>query len=97
MSQDVICQAVYEVVDEFNRQNPGRARLKADIKAPLFGGKSGLDSIGLVNFIVAVEEKLEDRFGEVISLADERAMSQERSPFLTLGSFIDYIGTVFKP
>jgi acyl carrier protein len=54
-------------------------------------GRSGLfDSMGLVSLVVEVEQLLESQFEAVIVLADDRAMSQERSPFLTIGSLADY-------
>ena len=46
-------------------------------------GKSGIfDSMDLVNFLVDLEEVLEERYDKVISLQDERAMSRSHSPFL---------------
>ncbi|MCB0723894.1 MAG: acyl carrier protein [Ignavibacteriae bacterium] len=58
---------------------------------PLYGKDGNLDSIALVNLIISVETTVEDEMGKVITLADERAMSQESSPFATIGSFTDYI------
>ena len=55
------------------------------------GQGSKLDSLGLINLIVAVEQNVEDKFDITITLADERAMSQEISPFRTVGSLADYI------
>jgi len=56
----------------------------------LFGRDGLLDSIGLVSFILDVEENLRARFGISITLADERAMSQNRSPFRSVSSLVDY-------
>jgi len=55
------------------------------------GSSSKLDSLGLINIIVAVENNIENEFDTTITLADERAMSQENSPFRTVGSLADYI------
>ncbi len=63
-------------------------------ETPLFGERGHLDSLGLVSLVVAVEEAIEDRLGVSISLADERAMSQARSPFRTIGSLAEYAGTL---
>ena len=62
----------------------------------LFGGNSKLDSLGLVNLIVAVEQNIEDEFDITITLADERSMSQKHSPFRTVGSLVDYIEMLLK-
>ncbi len=48
------------------------------------------DSLGLVSLVVAAEESIEDTYGVNISLADERAMSQSKSPFRTIGTLAEY-------
>lgn len=60
-------------------------------EASLFGPDGPLDSMALVQFIVEVESALEDTSGKEVVLADERAMSQRRSPFQTIGSLAQYI------
>ena len=57
----------------------------------LFGQKSALDSLGLVNLIASVEEKVAASFGKNLVLADDQAMSQTRSPFRTVDAFVEHI------
>lgn len=57
----------------------------------LFGKKGVLDSIGLVSLLVAVEQAVEDAFEVSITIVSEKAMSQERSPFRTIGSLVDWV------
>ncbi len=57
----------------------------------LFGGNSPLDSMAVVSLLIEVEQQVNDRCGTQIVIADERAMSQTRSPFRTIGSLADYI------
>jgi len=57
----------------------------------LIGRSALLDSMGLVTLIVEVEQRLEADFDLVVVLADDRAMSQTRSPFLSVGSLADYV------
>jgi hypothetical protein len=47
--------------------------------------------MGLVTLIVEVEQRLEADFDLVVVLADDRAMSQTRSPFLSVGALADYV------
>ena len=54
----------------------------------LFGRDGLLDSLGLVSVVVEVEQRLSD---PGISLMDDRAMSQERSPFRSPETLADYI------
>jgi acyl carrier protein len=56
----------------------------------LYGKQGILDSIGLVTMIADVEQQIEDELGHQITLADEKALSQARSPFRTIGSLADY-------
>lgn len=57
----------------------------------LIGRSAVLDSMGLVTLIVEVEQRLEADHDIVVVLADDRAMSQTRSPFLSVGSLADYV------
>ena len=45
----------------------------------------------LVALVVDLEEQLRDVFGKEITLADERAMSQEINPFSKVESLTRYI------
>ena len=86
---------VYGVVEEFNEsQDSDAPKLPLDPATPLFGREGRLDSLGLVNLIVLAEQKLEDEMEVSLSLADERAMSMESSPFATIGTFAAYIETL---
>lgn len=58
--------------------------------AVLYGPGSPLDSLGLVSLLIEVEEGLRDE-GAVVSLSDERAVSQKRSPFRDVPSLIQFI------
>jgi hypothetical protein len=70
----------------------GQSGLAIDITEdmPLLGAEAPLDSLGLVMVLAGFEAGINDTFGAHIVLADERAMSMERSPFRTLSSLVDY-------
>jgi len=57
----------------------------------LYGEGAALDSMGLVSLVLGVEERVSDELGTDVTLMDERALSQERSPFRTVGSLADYV------
>ncbi|MEZ0395197.1 MAG: hypothetical protein ABWK53_02010 [Anaerolineales bacterium] len=82
---------VLEAVEEWNQQADEAQRLEAALETRLLGRNSKLDSLGLVNLIVLVEEKIADRYDRRLTLADERAMSQERSPFRSVQSLAEYV------
>jgi len=68
---------------------PGHAAVTEETR--LFGGDSPLDSTALVSLVVEVEQQVNDECGTSIVLADDRAMSQKRSPFRSVGSLADYV------
>jgi acyl carrier protein len=57
----------------------------------LIGHEAVLDSMGLVNLIVELEQRLEEEYDMIVVLADERAMSQKNSPFRSVQTLADYI------
>ena len=82
---ETILNIVFKALDELNEQ------LIKSTKTVLFGNNGQLDSLGLVNLLVIIEQNIEDEFDVSITMADERAMSQKHSPFRTIGTLADYI------
>lgn len=90
MTRDEVLELLREAVDAFNAIRGDKALLFAP-ETPLFGHGSSLDSLDLVTFLVEVEGLLADRFKIEHPLSDDRALSQQRSPFRTLETLTDYI------
>ena len=84
-------QAVFAAADETNQLLPPEKRLEKSPETILAGGGGKLDSLGIINFIVALEQIVEQQFGRPISLMDEQAMSRHDSPLATLGSLTRYL------
>lgn len=91
---DKIYTSIYKAIDEVNIQLSKNEQLSKNPETFLYGSSSVLDSIGLINIIVAVEQNITDDFGKTITLADERAMSQNESPFKTVKSLAEYIQVI---
>jgi len=72
--------------------------LDSDItsEVALFGDSGILDSMGLVSLVVAVEQAIEEKFDSVISLADEKALSQKNSPYRTVASLAEYAAALIQ-
>lgn len=90
LERDQIITAVFNAVGEFNEDSES-IKLEKSLDQRLFGKDGELDSLGVVNLMVAVEEAVEDELDVIITLADERAMSQKRSPFRSIETLVDYI------
>ncbi len=82
-------QIVDQAIQEMNESGEYAIQLNND--EVLFGAESTLDSMGLVNLITIIEEKIEEKTGDYLSIADENAMSLTESPFKTVGTLKKYI------
>ena len=87
---------IINAVKEINEQLSQEQQLARSTKTVLFGKDGRLDSLGLVTLLVIIEQNIEDEFDVIITLADERAMSQKRSPFRTIGTLADYIEMLLR-
>ena len=90
--ETVIINSIKELNNNLSKDN----KLELSKKTILFGKDGKLDSLGLVNLLVIMEQNIEDEFDVSITIADERAMSQKYSPFRTIGSLADYIEMLLK-
>ena len=88
---DNIYKSIYKSIDEVNSQMSKEEKLIKSPDTVLYGESSSIDSIGLINIIVTVEQNIEDDFEKSITLADQKAMSQKQSPFKTVESLAKYI------
>jgi acyl carrier protein len=76
---------LYEAVDEVNLGLAEHDRLQKSPEVVLAGDAGRLDSLGLINFIVAAEKRLQAEFQADLSLT-EVITSQDTGRHLTLGS-----------
>lgn len=87
---NILEDVLYPVVDEAMTSIESAKSMKKSPDSVLFGA-DGLDSMGLVSFIVLAEERVDDLTDIELTLANEKAMSRNNSPFLTLQTLADYI------
>ncbi len=95
-TRDKIVELVHRTVDDLNQELEDGAKLDRGAETVLYGPGATTDSITLVSLIVAVEESIRREFGLSVTLANEKAMSMERSPFRTLDSMIGYVLDVVR-
>ncbi len=89
--RDRVKKVIFSAIDMVNEQMSGDKRIEKDSGVVLFGKGGRLDSLGIINLIIAAEQKIEEEFGLTLTLANEEAMSLDRSPFKTVESMTDYI------
>ncbi|HEX7529778.1 MAG TPA: hypothetical protein VF333_01445 [Pyrinomonadaceae bacterium] len=94
--EERISTAVFNAVDELNKQLPKGVEVEKSLDAPLYGAAGKLESLDFVTFIMEVEEKIKAEFGVDITIADENLLSKEKSPFSSLRTLIEYLEEVLK-
>jgi hypothetical protein len=95
--QEKITHTIFEVVDEINQLLPPEQQLQKSSETVLLGKESKLDSLGLINFIVATEEKIEEKFdGATIMLADSLTLPEENSPLTTIGRLVNHLSLLLE-
>ena len=60
-----------DAIDEINERYPDEKKIPKSVDTILTGESGKLDSLGLVIFVVEVEERIQNNLGMNISLADE--------------------------
>ena len=94
-SEQRVLAAVQRAIDEVNQLLPAKSRVEKEKDSLLFGGKGPLDSVGLVNLIVATEEELEKEFGATVSLLQDPS-GDGIDIFHSVSTFCAYIHTARK-
>lgn len=89
-SKDLILDIIYKCMATANKSLSDGKLLLAPNEI-LFGQNSKLDSLNFVNFVITVENSIEDQFGNYIVLVDEESLSLEANPFSTVDSLSNYI------
>jgi len=96
MNSTNINSLVLKAVEELNQQRSSEQWLPPSPDTLLSGQEGRLDSLGLVNLILLVEEQIADELGVEITLTDERAMSQENSPFRSVRTLTEYVSQLVE-
>ncbi len=89
IKSEQIVQIIFTCIGDINVEEG--TNISKNLNTNLMGSDSELDSFGLVDLIVSVEEAINLEFNVSITLADEKAMSQRNSPFKNIDSLSNYI------
>ena len=95
-SNNKVLNIIFLAIDEMNEVLTPKEQLTKSEETVLYGSEGKIDSLGLINLIIMVEQNIEDEFNHTITLASEKAMSQKHSPFRTIGTLADYIDMLLK-
>ncbi len=95
MNRPEIQKVIFDAIEMANNLREADEKISASEQTDLYGNNGNLDSMGLVAFLIDIEESLQDHDIQ-ISLSDERAMSQTKSPFRNVQTLTDYIDTLIR-
>ena len=90
MNRDRALRIVYETIDVVNQQLPTAKRLKKSPDTVIAGAGGALDSLGIVTFVITLEDKVGEATGASVQLL-ERDVLVEGSPLQTVSALTDYI------
>lgn len=91
LTKEAVLEIILRALQNLNDELSDDEKFEAGPNTPLFGPNATLDSLALVSVIVDVEGDVSTALGRSISLTDDRAMSQEVSPFTDVNSLTAYI------
>lgn len=86
-----ILNLIYQTIDEYNEDITNDRKLLKEPNAILYGNSGALDSLGLVNLIVNIEQNIQEKLNISITIADEKALSLNHSPFQSISKLAEYI------
>jgi hypothetical protein len=90
MTAGQVEQIILAAIETVNLTREPDAQVPVSPTAPLYGSGAPLDSLGLVTLLIGTEEGLREA-GANVTLADDRAMSQTRSPFRSVPALVEYV------
>ncbi len=89
--KEKITKIIIDSINDFNEDLADDEKISTELDSNIYGGNSPLDSMGLVSFIVNLEQFLEDELNESLSLADEKAMSRKSNPYKSINTLADFV------
>ena len=96
VERERILNVIYQAIDDVNQQLPKDHRLTKSPNAELYSPSSTLDSLGAVNLILAVEERIEEEFGIAINIADSSVLNRESNPFKSVSTLSEYLEAILR-
>lgn len=91
-----ITDMIFNAIDIVNEQIIDGSKIEKSNETVLLGDASTVDSLSLVNLIVAIEDAVSRNVGHPVSLVDEDLLSSGDQPLRTVGSLASFIENKLK-
>jgi hypothetical protein len=86
-----IQQLIYSVVDEVNAAQGPENQIAKRPDSILFGTGGHLDSLGLLTFVLGVEQRMQSAGHASLTLTDEQSMADVPTAFRSIDQLTDYL------
>jgi len=86
-----ISRLIYETIDEINEQSPPDRKISKSEQTVIVGEGSALDSLGIINFLVSLEERVAAFTGRSVTLLNDEVLSDPARPLRTLALIEKFI------
>jgi D-alanine--poly(phosphoribitol) ligase subunit 2 len=94
MDRERALQLIYDTFDEVNRQLPAARRLDRNPATVIVGAGGVLDSLGVVTFVLAIEEKSADALGHSVQLLKPEWLTIDDGPLHTVERLAAHLTTL---
>jgi hypothetical protein len=91
MRRDEALRLVYEVIDTVNARLPAARRLSKSPATVIAGPAGALDSLGIITFVVTLEERVADAIGAPVQLLDDSSFIDEHGAFATVDTLATFL------
>ena len=88
---ETIYSVVMNTLEQINQSRDSAIDLTPGREIVLYGRNGVFDSLGLVGFLVSLEEAIQDELGKTVTLATEKAVSRRVSPFSSVAALIQFV------
>lgn len=88
---DTLQEDVLAVLGRLNDDLPPSDRVPWTSDTVLLGEGGHLDSLGIANFIVAVEDRIEQGYGTSLALSDQDLVDLFDAPSVTVAAFATFL------
>ncbi|MBL9201283.1 MAG: acyl carrier protein [Opitutaceae bacterium] len=95
-SREDILAVVRDAVAEINELRSAAEQIGSAEETVLLGESGGLDSLGVINLVSAIEERLAKRYGVAITIPAGGETTGQGDPWRNVGALTDFLWELVK-
>jgi len=91
ISYNELIETIFRAIEEVNKLLPPEKQLLKSASTVLLGESGVLDSLGLINLIVAIEEQILNDIGVNVIVLDEEVLANPEGAYRTIETLANWI------